>query len=346
VKDSDVRRRLPVVSITTILVLAGFFALFFTITRAAPEADLASRVQLVVPNGISVRTSDGTVFLSGEFDGDVGMLIADVAAVDGAVLVVADDVHPIRSTTTPTSTPLTTELGQPSLHLAVSRDSVEIAGTVSSSEIARDIELAAQNVFGSRRVRSQLQAGLVDEAPWVSGLPSAMEAADNARVGNFELDITIDGATVSGVAPDQESVDKLLADLRFALGFVPVSSIDVRDLSAQLTALLRGITTFETGSAQLSEEGKMVLDEAASLLLENGDGLMRVVGHTDSVGDRQANQILSEQRAQAVVDYLVAKGVAVEQLRAIGFGDTRPIASNDTDEGRAQNRRIEFVVGG
>ena len=338
-------RRLPVAAFLTILVLSGFLAVFYTMTRSAPEGDLTSRVRLVVPDGISVSTSGGTVFLSGDFDGDVDRLIADIGAVEGVVRVVADDVHPIQPTVTPTSPP-PKELGQPSFHLAVTRDSVEIAGTVSSSEIAGEIELAARNAFGSPRVRSQLQTGPVNEAPWVSGLPSAMEAAMNAHVGSFELDITLDGATVAGITPDQESVNVLLADLTSALGFEPVSFIDVIDLSAQLTALLRGVTTFETGSAELSKEGKTVLDEAAALLLENGDGLMRVVGHTDSFGGRQANQLLSEQRAHAVVDYLVAKGVAVDQLRAIGFGETRPIASNDTEEGRAQNRRIEFVVNG
>ncbi|HEC09331.1 MAG TPA: OmpA family protein, partial [Acidimicrobiales bacterium] len=72
--------------------------------------------------------------------------------------------------------------------------------------------------------------------------------------------------------------------------------------------------------------------------------LVAVEGFTDSQGDAAANQRLSEARAQAVVDYLVSQGVSPDVLRASGNGESRPVASNDTAEGRAQNRRIEFNV--
>jgi OOP family OmpA-OmpF porin len=69
-----------------------------------------------------------------------------------------------------------------------------------------------------------------------------------------------------------------------------------------------------------------------------------VVGHTDTDGEDASNQTLSEKRAQAVADYLVKAGLPADRFTATGYGSTQPVASNDTDEGRAQNRRIEFVV--
>jgi OOP family OmpA-OmpF porin len=70
---------------------------------------------------------------------------------------------------------------------------------------------------------------------------------------------------------------------------------------------------------------------------------MRIEGHTDSTGTRQGNQVLSQQRAASVVAWLVGKGVAPGRLIAVGLGDTSPVAGNDTEDGRARNRRVELV---
>jgi outer membrane protein OmpA-like peptidoglycan-associated protein len=73
---------------------------------------------------------------------------------------------------------------------------------------------------------------------------------------------------------------------------------------------------------------------------------LQVEGHTDSVGSDEMNQRLSEMRAGAVRDYLVEQGVQAETVTSRGFGKTKPVATNDTAEGRAQNRRVELVVSG
>ena len=80
------------------------------------------------------------------------------------------------------------------------------------------------------------------------------------------------------------------------------------------------------------------------LLKENPAMRIEVSGHTDSEGSPQANQVLSENRAKAVFDYLISKEIAADRLAYIGYGQTNPIASNDTEAGRAQNRRTEFKV--
>lgn len=125
------------------------------------------------------------------------------------------------------------------------------------------------------------------------------------------------------------------------------------DTAPMARAVLRGDkieilenVQFETGSDHILDESHGVLDEVAAILDEHAEiEHIRVEGHTDSQGKPAANQKLSAERAEAVRTYLIENdGIAPERLMAEGFGDTQPIADNDTDEGRAQNRRVEFVV--
>jgi OOP family OmpA-OmpF porin len=99
---------------------------------------------------------------------------------------------------------------------------------------------------------------------------------------------------------------------------------------------------FEFDSARLTSESLSILDEAAALLKHHSQIEVEVGGHTDSVGADSYNQRLSEKRAQAVLDYLASKGIATRRMTAKGYGESKPIASNDTDSGRAQNRRTEL----
>ncbi|MBL7803420.1 MAG: PD40 domain-containing protein [Saprospiraceae bacterium] len=101
---------------------------------------------------------------------------------------------------------------------------------------------------------------------------------------------------------------------------------------------------FETGSAELRPESAAELDRLATLLAETPGLRIQISGHTDHVGDDRSNLTLSENRAKSVYNYLIAKGIDAQRLRFKGFGESQPVAPNDTDEGRAQNRRTEFVV--
>jgi OmpA-OmpF porin, OOP family len=100
---------------------------------------------------------------------------------------------------------------------------------------------------------------------------------------------------------------------------------------------------FDTGSAKLKPESDKVLGEVLSLLQKNAAWRIRVEGHTDNVGQKAANLALSNQRAGAVVTWLTAKGISATRLTSQGFGDSKPLGGNDTDEGRAKNRRVELV---
>jgi outer membrane protein OmpA-like peptidoglycan-associated protein len=106
--------------------------------------------------------------------------------------------------------------------------------------------------------------------------------------------------------------------------------------------VLEGIL-FESGRATLQAESNPRLDRVVEYMTHMPSVRIRISGHTDDVGDPRTNQALSEARAQAVRDYLIAHGIDGGRVEAVGYGDQQPVAPNDTEEGRAQNRRIEAV---
>ena len=100
---------------------------------------------------------------------------------------------------------------------------------------------------------------------------------------------------------------------------------------------------FDTGKATLKPESEAALGEIQKVLSMRADWKMRVEGHTDNTGSKAANQTLSAQRAASVAAWLAAHGIDKARLTTQGFGDSKPVADNTTDEGRAKNRRVELV---
>jgi outer membrane protein OmpA-like peptidoglycan-associated protein len=101
---------------------------------------------------------------------------------------------------------------------------------------------------------------------------------------------------------------------------------------------------FETGKATLSPESRLELDKAFDLMKKNPSMVIEVGGHTDNVGDDNSNMKLSHDRSRSVREYLVKAGIAPTRIQAKGYGESSPIASNDTEEGRRANRRTEFII--
>ncbi|MFN3434739.1 MAG: OmpA family protein, partial [Sphingomonas sp.] len=102
--------------------------------------------------------------------------------------------------------------------------------------------------------------------------------------------------------------------------------------------------TFAYDSAEVQPQFRRTLDQVADTLAQYNQTYIDVYGHTDSTGSAAYNQTLSERRATAVADYLASRGVQPARIGTRGFGKTQPIASNDTDAGRAANRRVEIKV--
>jgi OOP family OmpA-OmpF porin len=123
----------------------------------------------------------------------------------------------------------------------------------------------------------------------------------------------------------------------------PGAVVDLDGCEVEAVIELEGVH-FDFDKATLKPEAKAILDEAAALLNKHERVVVEVAGHTDSMGPDEYNQGLSERRANSVRDYLVEQGVRASRLSAKGYGEGMPVASNDTKEGRAENRRVELVV--
>lgn len=111
-----------------------------------------------------------------------------------------------------------------------------------------------------------------------------------------------------------------------------------------LVLVLPSGITFASGSANVDPRFRPTLDQVAEVLGRYNQTYVDVYGHTDSVGTDAANQALSQRRADSVAGYLESHGVKRARLGTRGFGETQPVAGNDTEEGRAQNRRVEIKI--
>jgi outer membrane protein OmpA-like peptidoglycan-associated protein len=105
--------------------------------------------------------------------------------------------------------------------------------------------------------------------------------------------------------------------------------------------VLKGVT-FDTGKANIRKDVAAILDAVVPILEQNPSTKLEIQGYTDNKGSVESNQKLSERRAKSVMDYLVKKGIDKGRLTAKGFGISNPVATNDTPEGRAENRRVEL----
>jgi outer membrane protein OmpA-like peptidoglycan-associated protein len=122
------------------------------------------------------------------------------------------------------------------------------------------------------------------------------------------------------------------------------TGVDVVRKGDNITLDMPGGVTFAFDSANLNSQFYPVLDKVATTLAEFDKTVIEVAGHTDSVGTAAYNQQLSERRANSVAAYLASRGVSQSRMVTIGAGKDHPIASNDTEEGRAQNRRVEITI--
>lgn len=100
---------------------------------------------------------------------------------------------------------------------------------------------------------------------------------------------------------------------------------------------------FDTGKSTIKQESRPIIDQIVQMLKANPDLMISIEGHTDNVGNPQSNMTLSNDRAKSVMAAIVAQGIDASRLSTVGFGQNNPIADNSTEEGRAQNRRVELV---
>jgi outer membrane protein OmpA-like peptidoglycan-associated protein len=128
-----------------------------------------------------------------------------------------------------------------------------------------------------------------------------------------------------------------------AIVAVPVNTMTTPTTAQELRYTLDAVF-FEVDQATLLPEGKRKIEEFSRIIQQYGSRTVLIEGHTDNTGDKAYNQSLSERRAKAVRDILVAQGISSSRLITKGFGETRPVSSNATKQGRQQNRRVEIVI--
>ncbi|WP_324740740.1 OmpA family protein [Tsuneonella sp. CC-YZS046] len=153
------------------------------------------------------------------------------------------------------------------------------------------------------------------------------------------------GAGIGGVAGGAigYKMDQQIKELKEQTAGSGVDVTETPDGKAILVNLPDGVT-FAVDSTTISPSFQSTLDQIATSLKTYPDSLIDVYGHTDSTGSDTYNQGLSERRAKAVADYLAMRGVSSARIRSQGFGEQYPVATNETAEGRALNRRVEIKI--
>jgi outer membrane protein OmpA-like peptidoglycan-associated protein len=172
-------------------------------------------------------------------------------------------------------------------------------------------------------------AGIGIVAGLLTGGNDLRNAAVGAGIG------AIAGGSVGGYMDVQEA--KLRQQMQG-------TGVTVARNGDNITLNMPGSITFASNSADLNAQFYSALDGVDLVLKEYDKTMIEVAGHTDSTGSLQLNQSLSERRAQSVASYLSSKGLASKRILTVGAGPSRPIASNDTPEGRQQNRRVELTI--
>jgi len=172
-------------------------------------------------------------------------------------------------------------------------------------------------------------AGTKVECDDMAGLSAKKESVDYNKIEDI--------VKKYAAAPSNVDYDKIEDIVKRHAG------TPVKEKAASSNWVLVGVN-FESGKASLSSEAYPVLVNAAQVLIANPDMKVEVQGHTDNIGSDSFNKKLSEQRAETVKRFLVAKGVNASRLSTVGVGSSNPVSDNKTAEGRALNRRIEFKV--
>jgi OOP family OmpA-OmpF porin len=225
---------------------------------------------------------------------------------------------------------------------------VTLQGSVPDEETATRIIDAVRRLHAGSTIINDLSVGEVAGPAWLDSIGGLLDVV--TRLDPWTLDISGGQVTITGLTLDVDfvaAIDVLTEEV--VAGQLAVSidiQLDPAAVAIELTSLVAGTDLFEPNTANLTAGGLALLDQAIDILEASPLTSLIIAGHTDDRGAEADNLALSQQQADAVVAYLVAGGIDPGRLTAVGYGETLPIADNVTDEGRAQNRRIEFVQEG
>jgi outer membrane protein OmpA-like peptidoglycan-associated protein len=218
------------------------------------------------------------------------------------------------------------------------RNAMLVRGSKLEAERARQEAEQARMMSAARaedadRAREEAEQAYSREEESARNANQAREEAEAAKA------LAVSSATAAELSRREADLATEQADsLRRQL-----ENLQLRQTESGVVVTL-GDVLFESGQSALKEDAQSSLVEVVDLLQSQPDHKIRIEGHTDSTGDATANLKLSEQRANKVMDSLVALGVDSVRIAAAGMGEDFPIASNDTEEGRSQNRRVDVIL--
>ena len=176
-----------------------------------------------------------------------------------------------------------------------------------------------------------------------AGIGAAAGAATGAVIGSMAGQAG-KGAVIGGLAGTAvgAAIGYKLDQQEKELNKIPNTTVTREE--DKLVVTMSDSILFDVNSAALKPQSMITLDQMADVMVKYPDSDILVKGHTDSTGSEKYNQELSERRSKSVKNYLISNGVSDSRITAIGFGETIPITSNDTDEGRETNRRVEIEI--
>jgi len=228
-----------------------------------------------------------------------------------------------------------------------------LTGYVPDNNVHAALAAAAGRKFFNEKVVDNIKASLGAPSGFANAVVPALGALSRLSTGT--LVVSDREVKLSGDAFYDAAAAQIRAGLKdFPQGWQFKADISVKPASAPVDGtvcqqlfsdlLAKGKIRFESGRATIDPDSAGLLDRLIETALRCPSANIEIAGHTDADGEDGFNQALSEKRAQAVTDFLVKAGLPAERFTAMGYGSTQPVASNDTDEGKAQNRRIDFVV--
>jgi OOP family OmpA-OmpF porin len=229
-----------------------------------------------------------------------------------------------------------------------------LTGYVPDNNVHAALATAAGRKFFSEKVVDNLKASVGAPSGFGSAVMPALGALSRLSTGTLvvsDREVKLSGDALYDVAAGQIRAGlgkdfpqgwQFKADISVKPAAAPVDATVCQQLFSELLA--RGKIRFVSGRATIEQDSAGLLDRLIETALRCPGANIEIAGHTDADGEDGYNQALSEKRAQAVADYLVKAGLPANRFTAAGYGSTQPVASNDTDEGKAKNRRIDFLV--
>ncbi|HYR24200.1 MAG TPA: OmpA family protein [Aquabacterium sp.] len=226
---------------------------------------------------------------------------------------------------------------------------VVVSGTVPDEATRAALIGRLRELYGPERVVDQLSLGAVVAPPrWTEHVQGLLTPALK-QVSHGQLSVQGQTVDLKGEVGNEQLRQQLAGDMAQSLN--PTYTVRnglrvaVQDQAVMDQTLANRIVEFEPGSAVLRPEGLQLLDEMSVAMARLKGRRFDIIGHTDARGNHAANVSLSLARAEAVKRYLIGKGLPADRFTTLGLGPDQPVASNESEVGRARNRRIEFRVG-